>query len=140
MMYVTVSTWTRCSVCLCLQLFVGGIFAYVLFTLFVFVCMWWCPTRVVLCLCFVFLCLVYPVLPIFDFPFGVLWRLFFNILVVYTAVNQVHNGNFVCLWIENKHSMSIVYRESLTSSDWSNGWHIHSCTPISLTDHLTGIS
>jgi len=35
--------------------------AYVLFTLFVFVCMWWC---VVLCFCFVFLRLVCHVLPV----------------------------------------------------------------------------
>ena len=39
---------------------------HVLFTLFVFVCMWWCPARVVLSLYFVFLCLVYPVLIIFP--------------------------------------------------------------------------
>ena len=39
---------------------------HVLFTLFVFACMWWCPARVVLSLYFVFLCLVYPVLIIFP--------------------------------------------------------------------------
>ena len=47
---------------------------------------------------------------------------FFNILVTYT-VNHEHNVNFnfACLWVENKPSMSIVYRESRTSSEWSNG-------------------
>ena len=39
---------------------------HVLFTLFVFVCLWWCPAHVVLCLCLVFLCPVYPVLIIFP--------------------------------------------------------------------------
>ena len=52
-------------------------------------------------------------LPIFDFPFCVLWRLFF----VYSG----YLYSLVCLWIENKHSMSIVYRESFASSEWSNG-------------------
>ena len=32
--------------------------------LFVFVYVWWCPTHVVLCFCFVFLRLVYPMLPV----------------------------------------------------------------------------
>jgi hypothetical protein len=32
--------------------------AHVLFTLFVFVCIYWCPTHIVLCFCFVFLRLV----------------------------------------------------------------------------------
>ena len=43
--------------------------AHVLFTLFVFVYVWWCPW---LCcvFCFVFLRLVYPMLPVsLDFPF-----------------------------------------------------------------------
>ena len=30
--------------------------AHVLFTLFVLVCIYWCPTHIVLCFCFVFLC------------------------------------------------------------------------------------
>jgi hypothetical protein len=40
--------------------------AHVLFTLYryVFVCAWWCPTHIVLCFCFVFLRLVYPILPV----------------------------------------------------------------------------
>ena len=35
--------------------------AHVLFTLFMFVCVWWRPTHIVLCFCFVFLRLVYVV-------------------------------------------------------------------------------
>jgi len=43
--------------------------AHVLFTLFVFVCVQWCSTHLVLCFCFVFLRLVYLMLPIaLDFP------------------------------------------------------------------------
>jgi hypothetical protein len=39
---------------------------HVLFTLFV----QWCPTHIVLCFCFDFLRIVYPMLPVFlDFPF-----------------------------------------------------------------------
>jgi hypothetical protein len=36
--------------------------AHILFTLFVFVWAWWSPTHVVLCFCFVFLRIMYPVL------------------------------------------------------------------------------
>ena len=38
--------------------------AHVLITLFVFACVLWCPTHIVVCFCFVFLYLVYPMLPI----------------------------------------------------------------------------
>ena len=38
--------------------------AHVLFTLFVFACVKWYPTHIVLCFCFVFLRLVYPMLPV----------------------------------------------------------------------------
>ena len=40
--------------------------AHVLFTLFEFVCVYWCPTRIMLC----FVCLVYNMLPVcLDCPF-----------------------------------------------------------------------
>ena len=38
--------------------------AHVLFTLFVFACVYWCPTHKVLCFCFNILCLVYHMLPV----------------------------------------------------------------------------
>ena len=38
--------------------------AHVLSTLFVFVCVYWGPTHIVSCFCFVFLCLVYHMLPV----------------------------------------------------------------------------
>jgi len=44
--------------------------ALVLFKLFVFGCVYWCPTLIILCFCFGFPCPVYPMLPIFlDCPF-----------------------------------------------------------------------
>ena len=58
---VTISALKRYSVRLSLQLFVRGL---MLFALFVFVCIQWCPIHIVLCLCFVFLRLVYPILPV----------------------------------------------------------------------------
>jgi hypothetical protein len=50
--------------------------AHVLFTLFVLVCVQWCPTHIMLCFCFVFLRLVTYVaslsgLSICDSPFGI---------------------------------------------------------------------
>ena len=37
---------------------------HVLLTLFVLVCVQWCPTHIVLCFCLVFPPLVYPMLPV----------------------------------------------------------------------------
>ena len=54
-MFATISEWNRCPVRIYLQLFVGGLM-HVLFTLFVFVCVQWRPTHIVLC--FIFVCLV----------------------------------------------------------------------------------
>ena len=55
---------------ICFNLFVGGRMSYLRYLcLFVFVCVQWCSTHLVLCFCFVFLRLVYLMLPIaLDFP------------------------------------------------------------------------
>ena len=54
--------------------------ACVLFTSFVFVFVQWCPTHIMLCLCFVFLLLVYPMLPVsVDCPFLIASSVFSNI-------------------------------------------------------------
>jgi hypothetical protein len=54
--------------------------AHVLFTLFVLDCVKWCPTYIVLCFCFVFLRLVYPMLSVsLDCPFLVAPLVFFNV-------------------------------------------------------------
>ena len=50
--------------------------ANVLFTLFVFACVWWCPTHIVLCSCFSSSCVPYVAsfsgLSNFDCHFGIL--------------------------------------------------------------------
>jgi hypothetical protein len=142
MMYVTVSTWTRCSVRLCLQLFVGGIMSCLRC-----LCLLACGgVRLALCCVYALfffvlctLCCQFIWIAHFWFSFGVLWRLFFFILVTYT-VNQVHHGNIVCLWIEINNICPSYIEKALLHLNAQMAWHIHSCTPISLTDDLTGIS
>jgi len=62
--------------------------AHVLFTLFVFVCVEWCPTHMVFCFLFCFssscvpYCASFSGLSIFYCPFGILLRLF-NIWCLY---------------------------------------------------------
>ena len=53
---------------------------HVLFTLFVFVCVYWCPTHIVLCLCVVFLHFVYHMLPVsLDCHFFITPSVFSNV-------------------------------------------------------------
>ena len=77
---VTISTQKRCTSSLPPAVTRR---AYILFTLFVFAYVECCSTRILLCFCFVFLRLVYPMLPvfffklsIFDWPFSILYRTF----------------------------------------------------------------
>ena len=54
--------------------------AHVLFTLFMFVCLRWCSTHIVLCFCFVFLRLVCHVLPVsLDCPILIAPSVFSNV-------------------------------------------------------------
>ena len=54
--------------------------AHGLFTLFVFVSVYWCPTHIVLCFCFACLRLVYPMLPVsLDCPFFFVPSVFSNV-------------------------------------------------------------
>ena len=73
--------------------------AHVLFTLFVFACVKWCPTHIVLCFCFFvfdfvfvfcfFLRLVYPMLPVSqDCP----------ILIAPSVFSNVHLPGTVHFW------------------------------------------
>ena len=56
--------------------------AHVLFTLFVFVCVEWCQTHIVLCFCFVFLSLVYPMLQVsLDCPFVITSSVFSDMTI-----------------------------------------------------------
>ena len=58
--------------------------AYVLLMLFVFVCIQWSPTHTVLCFCFVFLRLMYPMLPVsLDCPFVIAPSVFSNVYLQY---------------------------------------------------------
>ena len=53
---------------------------HVLFTLFVFVCIQWCPTHIVFLFCFSSSCLVYPMLPVsLDCPFLIAPSVFLNV-------------------------------------------------------------
>jgi hypothetical protein len=53
-----------------------------MFTLFVFVCVYWCPARNVLCFCFVFLRLVYPMLSVsVNCPFLIVPSVFSNVYI-----------------------------------------------------------
>ena len=55
----TVFRWCPC--CSCLK---KKIIVLLCVLCYLFVCVEWCPTHIVLCFCFVFLHLVYPVLPV----------------------------------------------------------------------------
>ena len=61
---------------------------HVLFTLFVFVYVLWCPTHIVLCFYFVFLRLVYPMLSVsLDCPFVIAPSVFSNVyLDIYVSI------------------------------------------------------
>ena len=81
-MSVAISTQKRCSVRLYLQLFVGGLMSYLRY---LYLLMQWCPTLIVLCFYFAFLCLVYTMVPVSlhcpfliapNFLFDILQRLF----------------------------------------------------------------
>jgi hypothetical protein len=59
------------------------------FTLFVFVCVEWCSTHIVLSFCFVFLRLVYPMLPVsLDCPFPLLFWYSLRRVLRYQRGNQ----------------------------------------------------
>jgi len=60
-----------------------------------FVCVSWCPTHMVLCLCFVILCLVYPILPV---------SLVCPFLIALSVLSNVYLKVFV-----TEHTNSLVY-------------------------------
>ena len=67
-----------------IQLFVGGCM-HVLFTSFVFVCVYWCPTHILLYFWFCFLHLVYPMLPVsLDWPFFISSSVFSNVYLIHS--------------------------------------------------------
>jgi hypothetical protein len=65
--------------------------ADVLFTLFVFVYVWCCPAHIVFRLCFVFLRLVYSMLPVYlDCPFLIVPSVFSNVYFLVTQLKFIH--------------------------------------------------
>jgi len=57
--------------------------AHVLFTLFVFACVRWCPRHIVLCFCFLCLCLVCHMLPVsLDCQFLIIPSVFSNVYLI----------------------------------------------------------
>jgi hypothetical protein len=67
--------------------------AHVLFALCVFVCTWWCLTHIVQWLCFAFLRLVYPMLPVPLFLFWLPFR--YSLTFIFTCF--CHLGSSNCL-------------------------------------------
>jgi hypothetical protein len=85
--FVTISTYKRCSVRLYFQLFVSEL----LFTLFGFVYVQCCPTNIVQCFCFVCLRLVYPILPVsLDCPVFIVPSIFSygSLLPLFCRISQ----------------------------------------------------
>ena len=103
-MSVMISAYKRCSVHLCLQLFVGGHIFYLRYNFCLFA-----YSGVVFC--FVFLRLVYPMLPVsLDCPFLIAPSVFSN---VYWYIPSVTGTTFFCLTFPSpasaSHSISTVY-------------------------------
>jgi hypothetical protein len=74
---------------------------HVLFTLFVFACALWYPRHIVLCFCFVFRLVVYPIFPVsLDCPFSIAPLVFSN---VYLSVS------LDCPFLIAPSVLSIVY-------------------------------
>ena len=75
--------------------------AHVLFTLFMFVYLQWCPTHIVLCFCFVFLRLLYPMFPVsLDCPFVIATSVFSNVYL-WKMVKQDNNNRTLSQIIED---------------------------------------
>ena len=102
LMSIKISTLKLCPFRPYLQLFVGGYMLYVRYLcLFVYSgvqhilrcvlfflsssCVWRCPTHIMLCFCFVFLRLVYPMLPVSrDYLFLIAPSVFSNVYLEYS--------------------------------------------------------
>ena len=94
--------------------------AHVLFTLFVFVCALWCPTYIVFCFCFVFLRLVYPMLPVsLDCPFLIAPSVFSNVYFTYCSEPHTPWIDFpviiwgIYFWFHQKRTTCFENSESL---------------------------
>jgi hypothetical protein len=96
---------------------------HIAFTLFVFVCVLWCPTHIALCFCFVFLYLVYPMLSVsLDCPFWLLHSVFSNVYLIYS---NIWKEGLLLMWVPPPPSSSFYMFLLLmrsTSHDIMNQW------------------
>ena len=79
--------------------------AHVLLTFFVLVCIVWCSTNIVLCFCFVFLRLVYPMLPVsLDCPFWLSLRYSQTLIcsVYHAFLGNASSGSRIVRRLESK--------------------------------------
>ena len=95
-MSVTISTYIQCSVRFYLQLFAGGPMSYLRYLCF-FVHSG--VQHIVLCFCFVFLRLVYPMLPVsLDCPFLIATLVISNIYLQWCIVSRTYLDEItICL-------------------------------------------
>jgi hypothetical protein len=85
---------------------VGCRSVHVLFIFLVFVCAYWCSTHTMLCVCFVFLRLVYPMLPVSLYcPFVIDPSVFSNVYL--SCVLCTLCCQFLCIY-EKKAKSQIV--------------------------------
>ena len=94
------------------------LYVLVLFTLFV--CELWCPTHNVFCFCFVFLRLVYPMLPVsLDVPFLIAPSVFSNVYFAYCSEPNTPWIDFPVIiwgtyfWFQQKRTTCFENSESL---------------------------
>ena len=107
-----ISPWKRCSVRLCLQLFVGGFMSYLRYLcLFVH-----SGVQHILCCVFVFYCLrlVYPMLPVsLDCPFLIAPSVFSNVYLL--TLKKLYSPKSTCWWLnKNRYCISGYFREGIT--------------------------
>ena len=101
---------------------------HVLFTLFVFVCVWWCPTHIVLRFCFVFLRLVCSLLPVsLNCPFLIGPSLFSNVY----SYNQAITPRVLIKMIKTQ-PYTIIIRTTLRCPHRVFMFHSHVSQPLSL--------
>jgi hypothetical protein len=84
--------------------------------LFVFVCVWWCPTHIVLCYCFVFLRLLYPVLPVsLDCPFliapSVFSNVHFHIITRFILSNEYRTMKKIKMFLRTIFLFDYIYKD-----------------------------
>ena len=68
----------------------------VLFTLFVFVCLYWCPTHIVMCFCFVCLRFVYHMLTVsLDCPLLIAPPVFSNVYLILLIILLIVRNSYI---------------------------------------------